>query len=323
MAPSFDFASSLLCTEDSTVFDESHNNGGTMMTAMGVYEDTRSPRRRHFDEEPDELPLLSDESLVMMVEKECQHWSGLRYLNKFQTGDLDFGARMEAIDWIHKKGRVWTMQLLAVACLSLAAKLDETEVPLSLDLQVGESKFLFEAKTIQRMELLVLSTLKWRMQAITPFTFLDYFLCKINDDQSPLRSSIMRSIQLISSTARGIDFLEFKPSEIAAAVAMYVMGETQTVDTGKAISVLIQHVEKERLLKCVQMIQELSCNSGSAKDSSASVTCLPQSPIGVLDALCFNYKSDDTNASSCVNSSHNSPVAKRRKLNKTCGAEQL
>lgn len=70
-------------------------------------------------------------------------------------------------------------------------------------MQVGESKFLFEAKTIQRMELLVLSTLKWRMQAITPFTFLDYFLCKINDDQSPLRSSIMRSIQLISSTARG------------------------------------------------------------------------------------------------------------------------
>ena len=42
----------------------------------------------------------------------------------------------------------------------------------------------------------------------------------------------------------GIDFLEFKPSEIAAAVAMYVMGETQTVDTGKAISVLIQLVEK-------------------------------------------------------------------------------
>ncbi|KHN08249.1 Cyclin-D3-1 [Glycine soja] len=352
MAPSFDFASSLLCTEDNTVFDESHNNGGTMMSMMGMCEDTWSPRKRHFDEEPDELPLLSDESLAMMVEKECQHWPGLRCLNKLQTGDLDFGARMEAVDWILKvrshfgfgplcgylsinyldrflcayelpKGRVWTMQLLAVACLSLAAKLDETEVPISLDLQVGESKFLFEAKTIQRMELLVLSTLKWRMQAITPFTFLDYFLCKINDDQSPLRSSIMRSIQLISSTARGIDFLEFKPSEIAAAVAMYVMGETQTVDAGKATSFLIQHVEKERLLKCVKMIQELSCNSGSAKDSSASVTCLPQSPIGVLDALCFSYKSDDTNAGSSVNSSHNSPVAKRRKLNKTCGADLL
>ncbi|QCE15963.1 cyclin-D4-1-like [Vigna unguiculata] len=351
MAPSFDCVSSLLCSEDSTVFDESHY-GGTM---MGVCEDTWRPRRHRFDDdddEPDELPLLSDECLAMMVERECQLWPGLRYFNSLQTGILDSGARKEAIDWIHKvrshfgfgplcgylsinyldrflsayelpKGRVWTMQLLAVACLSLAAKVDETEVPVSLDLQVGESKFVFEAKTIQRMELLVLSTLKWRMQSITPFTFIDYFLCKINGDQSPLKSAIMRSIQLISSTAIGIDFLEFKPSEIAAAVAMNVMGETQTVDTGKAISVLIQHVEKERLLKCIKMMKELSSNSGSAKDSSGSVTCLPQSPIGVLDALCFSHKSDDTNAASCANSSHSTPDAKRRKLNKTCGAELL
>ncbi|KAL2340013.1 hypothetical protein Fmac_007953 [Flemingia macrophylla] len=343
MAPSFDSVSSLLCAEDSSVFDESHN---------GVYDDTWRPRRHHFDE-TDELPLLSDECLTLMMEKECQQWPGVGYLNRIRAGDLDFGARMEAIDWIQKvrsyfgfgplcgylsvnfldrflsayelpKGRAWTMQLLAVACLSLAAKLDETEVPLALDLQVGESKFIFEAKTIQRMELLVLSTLKWRMQAVTPFTFLDFFLCKINGDQSPLRSSILQSIQLVSSTARDIDFLEFKPSEIAAAVAMCVMGETQTVDTGKAVSALIQHIEKERLLKCVKMIHELSSNSGSAKDSSAPVTCSPQSPMGVLDALCFSYKSYDTNAAgSCANSSHNSPDAKRRKLNKTCGAELL
>lgn len=42
----------------------------------------------------------------------------------------------------------------------------------------------------------------------------------------------------------GIDFLEFRPSEIAAAVAISVVGEGQTVHTEKAISVLIQLVEK-------------------------------------------------------------------------------
>ena len=35
-----------------------------------------------------------------------------------------------------QKGKAWMMQLLAVACLSLAAKMEETEVPLILDLQV-------------------------------------------------------------------------------------------------------------------------------------------------------------------------------------------
>ncbi|MFS7961435.1 putative cyclin [Helianthus anomalus] len=50
------------------------------------------------------------------------------------------------------------MQLLSVTFLSLASKVEEIEIPTILDLQVGESRFVFEAKTIQKMELIVLST---------------------------------------------------------------------------------------------------------------------------------------------------------------------
>lgn len=39
-----------------------------------------------------------------------------------------------------QKGKAWMMQLLTVACLSLAAKMEETEVPLILDLQVKKKK---------------------------------------------------------------------------------------------------------------------------------------------------------------------------------------
>ena len=80
-------------------------------------------------------------------------------------------------------------------------------------------------------------------------------------------------------------------------------------------------------MKCVEKVQEMSLNSVfTAKDSSASsVPSVPQSPMGVLDTLCFSYKSDDTNAGdgSCSSSHSNSPDAKRRKLNKTCGSELL
>lgn len=355
MAPSFDCVSSLLCAEDNSIFDE-NDYGGSVEVLEDAWQDPRYRRNLSQSENLDVpngfFPLQSDECLRLMVEKEWDHLPNGDYVNRLRSGDLDFGARKEAIDWIEKvqqhfgfgplcaylsinyldrflsayelpKHRAWTMQLLAVGCLSLAAKMEETDVPFSLDLQVGESKYIFEAKTIQRMELLVLSTLRWRMLAITPFSFIDHFLYKINDDQSPIGASILQSIQLILSTVRGIDFLEFRPSEIAAAVAISVVGEGQTVHTEKAISVLIQLVEKERVLKCVKMIQELASNSGgSAKGASASVSVpsVPESPLGVLVTACFSYKSDDTNAASYANSSHNiSPDAKRRKLNKTFG----
>ncbi|KAE8686456.1 hypothetical protein F3Y22_tig00111061pilonHSYRG00064 [Hibiscus syriacus] len=68
----------------------------------------------------------------------------------------------------------WLIQLVAVTCLSLAAKVEETHVPLLLDLQVEGTIYVFESKTIQRMELLVLSTLQWKMHPITPLSFLDH-----------------------------------------------------------------------------------------------------------------------------------------------------
>ncbi|PPR98160.1 hypothetical protein GOBAR_AA22513 [Gossypium barbadense] len=54
------------------------------------------------------------------------------------------------------------------------SKVEETQVPLLLDLQAEETKYVLEAKTIQRMEILVLSSLQWKMNPITPFSFLDY-----------------------------------------------------------------------------------------------------------------------------------------------------
>ncbi|KAF2291611.1 hypothetical protein GH714_026159 [Hevea brasiliensis] len=351
MAPSFDCAvSSLLCAEDNNgIFDDNDCYGALVEEYEATWH--RKNHRIHHQDRAycgggnGELPVQSEDCLALMVEKECLHLPNVDYLKRLRRGDLDLGSRKEAIDWIGKvhahfgfgplcaylsinyldrflsayelpKGKAWMMQLLAVACLSLAAKMEETEVPLSLDLQVGESKFVFEARTIQRMELLVLSTLSWRMQAITPFSFIDHFLNKINNDETPTRSLILQSIQLILSTIKGIDFLEFRPSEIAAAVAIAVVGEIKTVDAEQAISALAQHVEKERVLKCIQLIHDMLLIGGTVKDASFSILSVPQSPIGVLDAACLSYRSDDTTVGSCANSSQNTPDAKRRRLNR-------
>ncbi|KAE8696003.1 Cyclin-D2-1 [Hibiscus syriacus] len=288
-----------------------------------------------------DFEIQSDDRIREMVEKEVEHLPEDDYLNRLRTGEVDLSVRREAFDWVWKasgyyhfgpsslclainyldrflavydlpRGKTWTVQLLAVACLSIAAKMEETEVPLLVDLQVGEPKFVFEAKTICRMEVLVLSTLKWKMQAITPCSFIGYFLSKSCNDQSPSSISVSRSLQLIINTINGIDFLEFRPSEIAAAVAISVSGEMQTA-IDKAIS-SFTFVQKGRVLKCVELMKDLSFINGAAPvatqhPSAAASSTVPQSPIGVLDAAaCQSYKSDEITAGSSA-----SPDIKRRK----------
>ena len=76
--------------------------------------------------------------------------------------------------------------------------------------QVGDPQFVFEAKSIQRMELLVLNRLEWRLRAITPCSYIRYFLRKMSKcDQEPSNTLISRSLQVIVSKTKGGKVLIF------------------------------------------------------------------------------------------------------------------
>ncbi|KAK9713110.1 hypothetical protein RND81_06G003400 [Saponaria officinalis] len=299
---------------------------------------------KYFDHEIDDhqirsqpliqLPDQTDETFMTILERESDYLPNHDYLIRLRSGDLDFNTRNQAFHWISKahcyysfgplslclavnyldrffsvrelpRDKAWTLQLLAVACLSIAAKIEETFVPNSFDLQVGDPKYVFEAKTIQRMELLVLDTLKWKMNAITPCSLLDYSLKKLSDPHSitdkflfSTTKVLNRSMQLILCTIKGIEYLEYKASEIAAAVALCVSAEFRAVDDIHKASSCFIHLDKGRVLKCVEMVKEMSETSRS----NGSVTGVPQSPIGVLDGGCFSYKTDELTVGSSSNS---------------------
>ncbi|CAM8940211.1 unnamed protein product [Rhodiola kirilowii] len=281
------------------------------------------------------LPVQSEECLEVMIEKEKEYEVGDYVMN----GDLDLNERRSsAVRWISKasvhcgfgplcaylaisfmdrfmavykfpKGIDWTAQLLAVACLSIAAKMEETEIPFTMSLQACSSKYIFEAKAIQRMELLVLSTLNWKMQAVTPYSFIDSFLHMINGDKDPSRTLFFKAIKLIADTNKGIELLQFRPSEVAGALALSL------TEGEKSLPLISRYVEKERIIKCLKIMKEMGLISeevakGLYSDSAANV---PQSPIAVLDRVSsMTNRSDETVtiSSSCVESN------KRRRLNK-------
>ncbi|KAL5225978.1 hypothetical protein ABZP36_012617 [Zizania latifolia] len=249
MAPSFDFAASiLLCAEDNNAIldlDESEEiswvvGGDASLGALSM-----------------DFPLQSNDCIETLLEREEEHLPMEGYFQRLlrQPDGLDLVAvRGDAIDWIWKvhehykfgpltavlsvnyldrflsvydlpHEKAWMTQLLAVACLSLAAKMEETVVPHPLDLQVGNVTYVFEARNIKRMELLVLSSLKWRMQAVTACSFIDYYLHKFNDGDVPSLPAFSRSVDLILSTCKVAEFLVFRPSEIAASVALVALEE--------------------------------------------------------------------------------------------------
>ncbi|XP_038978735.1 cyclin-D2-1-like [Phoenix dactylifera] len=144
------------------------------------------------DESPDcstepEFPEDSDESIAGFIGGEADYSPRVDYPDRFRSRSLDPFARQESVTWILKvhgyyrfrpltaylavnymdrflsshrlPSNGWALQLLSVACLSLAAKMEETLVPSLLDLQVEGARFIFEPRTICRMELLVLTAL--------------------------------------------------------------------------------------------------------------------------------------------------------------------
>ena len=95
--------------------------------------------------------------------------------------------------------KYWAIRLLAIACLSLAAKMEECRVPLLSEFP-GED-YNFEGKVIRRMEILLLDTLEWRMAIATPCTFTPYFVSKLCKNNQ-MRDAVSRVIEIIPVAIR-------------------------------------------------------------------------------------------------------------------------
>lgn len=98
--------------------------------------------------------------------------------------------------------KCWAIRLLSLACLSLAAKMEECRVPALAEFRVEE--FNFGSKVIQRMELLVLNTLEWKMNSVTPFAYVHYFTTKLSRTLTPPKNTMSKAVQLILAMMRGI-----------------------------------------------------------------------------------------------------------------------
>ncbi|KAK1423815.1 hypothetical protein QVD17_19124 [Tagetes erecta] len=228
-----------------------------------------------------------------------------------KTDPSIFLARKEAVDWILKvksyygftpltailainyldrflfslhfqKDYPWMIQLVAVTCLSLAAKIQETHVPLLLDLQVDDTKFLFEAKNIQKMELLVMSTLKWRMNQVTPISFLDHLVRRLGLLNNVHWDFFKKCEAIILHLVSDSRFMCYKPSVLATATMLCVVDEIDpTHSTGYQSQLLdLLRTTKDNVDECYALVMDLSYdNSNKQKHDEDKTTLYPDGAL--------------------------------------------
>ncbi|GMH16651.1 hypothetical protein Nepgr_018492 [Nepenthes gracilis] len=212
-----------------------------------------------------------------------------------------------------QRDKPWMAQLAAVACLSLAAKVEETHVPLLLDLQVEETKFVFESKTIQRMEILVLSTLDWKMNPVTSHSFLEYISRRLGLKDHLCCEFLRRCERVLLSIISDSRFLRYLPSVIAAAAMSHVVNNLEPCIEDDCRNQLLRIIgsDKDKVEECCQLILELASGGKILLSNKRKSVSLPGSPNGVIDV---SFSSDSSNDYWAVESSASSspePLSKK------------
>lgn len=167
----------------------------------------------------------------------------------------------------------WVVKLISVACISLASKMEEVQVPSSPEFQTDG--VIFESKSVKRVELGILSTLQWRMNYTTPFAFLRYFIMRFSRQDSPPRETISRTVRYILALMKEIHLMSHRPSVIAAAASLVVINNSLTRTTLETQMNSVAYpgfLNIEDVFRCYNLLQQLDVENvrSTANVSSAS-----------------------------------------------------
>lgn len=196
------------------------------------------------------------------------------------------------------------LQLLALACVSLAAKQEEVpqyHVDHWLQLAVdGERQLLFRREDLQKMEWLVLETLEWRLRAPTAHSFLQHFVHILSSLSSsvlptaaPQRQTFISCSHFLTELSLLYDgFLQYPSSTIAVAAlvlsewtakgtaASAAAGAPPMLHTAPALQAILP-LDLHNLRPCVEALHELYTHATSA----------PLERLGVVAPVVARYTS--------------------------------
>ncbi|KAM5560184.1 putative cyclin-D7-1 [Rosa sericea] len=237
-----------------------------------------------------------DESFTICLEKEMSYMPQPNYVENLCSNHLVI-ARFKSIQWFIKSRsrlnlslgtvfyaanyldrfismnhcnpwKYWMVELLSIACLSIASKFNDTCSPTLLEIQREDLDYSFDSITIQRMEIMVLEALGWRIASTTAYSYLELLLSLINLDSRSFKPQIQEQLiakfnNLLLGAISDSKLLEFRPSVVAisalsCSLDKSIISSTPSDTYLACATSLLDNNQKAELVKCQKLMEAQS-----------------------------------------------------------------
>lgn len=233
--------------------------------------------------------------LFNMCDIQTQFLANPQYLTRVQKGDIEEGMRRDIVEWMYKlnvhfeylhetfavavnlfdrflsqvKVKPLHLQLIAATSLLLAAKIQEAwnTHPAFNDL-VPAGNYSFSACDLQKMEKLMITKLSWNLNPVTPHVVLHQLMRFVDVKNESVRAKVIEEGEnLINSCLLESHFMIFRPSTLAACVAMMAlneMGELEHGDKKLRLVLFLTSTKPEIFDQCTDDLKRIRINVAPA-----------------------------------------------------------
>ncbi|MFS8001617.1 putative cyclin [Helianthus anomalus] len=214
------------------------------------------------------------------VQKEVKYMTGLGYINLLESNGFVAECRLKAIHWfVHRQRRFnfcigtvfsavnnvdrfidmnkchgwsyWMMELLSLAALSIAVKFGETCPPTLHEIQEG-LEYCFEVKLVQKMEMKILKSLGWEVNAITPFSYVELIEWELKQHFKPINR--FRLDEILTASSLDFKLLDYRPCVIAVSAFKCILEDEICLSH---ITSFIPTDQKKKIQPCYNKMQEI------------------------------------------------------------------
>mmetsp|Transcript_164 Transcript_164/g.417 ORF Transcript_164/g.417 Transcript_164/m.417 type:complete len:422 (-) Transcript_164:303-1568(-) len=227
-----------------------------------------------------------------------------------QTHDLSAVTASLAVNYVDRMLNLlsakdldnFRLDVLPVACLSIACKMDERFEYTPEELQMFSPPFsIISSQTVNQMEEKVLLTLDWRMCSLVPVSFVNHVLCMLIPFSSThcpsedpclsteadaldrwlemLKHVWERTCRYLLLCLADVELLTFRPSELAVTAVVEALGPERVSASAMQRVLAALNTSSARIESCGEDLQRvLSMSQQHDSPSQTEMHLVPSTP---------------------------------------------